>query len=666
MSSKDQLQIISVLPATGIDRTYSYKVDDDVPVGTYVKISFGKQKVVGVVWSIDDKNDLPLNKIKAVKEVYDAPPLSDTMRDFVDRVAQWTMTPRGLILKMVVPSYKLLDAPKRPLQFVCTSLGQEIPVELSDAQTRATETLKDQIRSQSYHTTLLDGVTGSGKTEVFFEAVSQAFNQGQQALIMMPEIALTGGFVERFEKRFGVKAALWHSQMTPKQRQTVWQGVANGQTKAVIGARSSLFLPYMDLGVVVVDEEHDQSYKQEEQVVYHARDMAVLRGAVMHHAVILASATPSLETVANVKAGRYQEVTLPSRYGGALLPDVTLIDMRADKPEQGEFISQTLHNAMVETLARKEQVLLFLNRRGYAPLTLCRSCGGRLECPQCTALLVEHKQSGRTFCHHCGYGGRTPDVCPHCDAKDSLVPIGPGVERIAEEVQARYPEARIMVLSSDTVEEGAALHQTIEAIRQGDVDIIIGTQMTAKGHHFPHLTCVGVVDADLGMTGGDLRASERTWQLLHQVAGRAGREALGAERKGQVYLQTYMPESKVMQSLASHDRDDFIEAELEARKLAHMPPFNRLVGLIVSAKNDKTLDGLCRHMARIAPQMQDVYVMGPAVPAFALLRGRHRRRFLIQCDKRVNIQKVIEGWLNQVDIPSSVRLTVDIDPQSFL
>lgn len=658
--------IISILPATGIDRAYSYKADEVLPVGTFVKIGFGRQEVVGVVWDDEADTNIPLNKIKAVKIVYDAPLLSKEMRDFLERVASWTMTSKGSILKMMIPSYKLLDEPKRPLKFVCTGLGTPDYINLSDDQKRASQSLREKVRVEKYSATLLDGVTGAGKTEVFFEAVEEAMNQGRQALIMMPEIALTGGFVDRFEKRFGTKAALWHSQMTPKQRQTVWHGVATGVTKAVIGARSSLFLPYQNLGVIVVDEEHDQSYKQEDNVVYHARDMAVLRGALFGHAVILASATPSLETIANIRAGRYECVKLSDRYGGAMLPDMHVIDMREDKPERGEFISDTLHNAIAETLARGEQSLLFLNRRGYAPLTLCRSCGGRLECPQCTAWLVEHKQSGRTFCHHCGYGGRTPSACPHCEEVDTLVPIGPGVERIAEEIQNHYPDAKTLILSSDTTDDGAPLYQTLEAIRSGEIDIIIGTQMTAKGHHFPRLTCVGIVDGDLGMNGGDLRANERTWQLLHQVAGRAGREVLTEGRSGQVFVQTYLPENNVMQSLVSHNREAFIDAELEARKLVNMPPFNRLVGIILSGKNEKTVENVGRALARCAPQSQDFIVMGPAVPAFAMLRGKHRRRLLIQAGKTVNVQKALCQWIAQVDIPSSVRLTIDIDPQSFL
>jgi primosomal protein N' (replication factor Y) len=659
------MNIYNILPATAIDRAYSYKSEDPLPVGTYVQISFGRQDVLGVVWAGNVDTSLPINKVKKISEIYDAPPLSADMIAYIERVASWTMSAKGMILKMVCPSFKLLEPPKRPLKFQCTSIDGGGAVTLSEDQGKAAHDLRSRI-GQGYNCTLLDGVTGAGKTEVYFEAVAECLRAGQQALIMMPEIALTGGFVDRFEKRFGSRAALWHSQMTPKQRMTVWRGVANGETRAVIGARSSLFLPYMDLGLIVVDEEHDQSYKQEDNVIYHARDMAVMRGAMLKHPVILASATPSLETLWNIQHKRYDHVKLPDRFGGAHMPDMHMIDMREDKPDTGEFISPTLHSAIDVTVKAGEQVLLFLNRRGYAPLTLCRSCGGRLECPQCTAWLVEHKGSGRTFCHHCDYGGRSPDKCPSCDAEDSLVPIGPGVERIAEEVQDKYPDARVMVLSSDTVEDGQSLQDKLEIIKQGDVDIIIGTQMTAKGHHFPKLTCVGVVDADLGMKGGDLRAAERTWQLLHQVAGRAGREVLSDGRKGQVYIQSYMTDNDVMESLANNDRDAFTYAELQARQISDMPPYSRLAGIILSGKNEKTVEGVGRKLAQTAPRSDDFIVMGPAIPPFAMLRGKHRRRLLIQSSRKINLQKTLSDWIARIDVPSSVRLSIDIDPQSFL
>jgi primosomal protein N' (replication factor Y) len=659
------MNIYNILPATAIDRAYSYKSEDPLPVGTYVQISFGRQDVLGVVWAGNVDTSLPINKVKKISEIYDAPPLSADMIAYIERVASWTMSAKGMILKMVCPSFKLLEPPKRPLKFQCTSIDGGGAVTLSEDQGKAAHDLRSRI-GQGYNCTLLDGVTGAGKTEVYFEAVAECLRAGQQALIMMPEIALTGGFVDRFEKRFGARAALWHSQMTPKQRMTVWRGVANGETRAVIGARSSLFLPYMDLGLIVVDEEHDQSYKQEDNVIYHARDMAVMRGAMLKHSVILASATPSLETLWNIQHKRYDHVKLPDRFGGAHMPDMHMIDMREDKPDTGEFISPTLHSAIDVTVKAGEQVLLFLNRRGYAPLTLCRSCGGRLECPQCTAWLVEHKGSGRTFCHHCDYGGRSPDKCPSCDAEDSLVPIGPGVERIAEEVQDKYPDARVMVLSSDTVEDGQSLQDKLEIIKQGDVDIIIGTQMTAKGHHFPKLTCVGVVDADLGMKGGDLRAAERTWQLLHQVAGRAGREVLSDGRKGQVYIQSYMTDNDVMESLANNDRDAFTYAELQARQISDMPPYSRLAGIILSGKNEKTVEGVGRKLAQTAPRSDDFIVMGPAIPPFAMLRGKHRRRLLIQSSRKINLQKTLSDWIARIDVPSSVRLSIDIDPQSFL
>jgi primosomal protein N' (replication factor Y) len=667
MNNANQLQIVTVLPATGVNDAYSYRYDGNLLVGDFVRISFGRQQVVGVVWNINVETDLPIKKIKHIEEVYDAKRLSNHMRQYVEKVATWTMTPMGSVLKMVIPSYRLLEPPKRPLKFICTSIEDNSNVVLSVDQLSAAEFLKEKVHAEKYSTTLLDGVTGSGKTEVFFEAVKQAVELGKQALIMMPEIALASGFKDRFHSHFGNDAALWHSQMTPKQRQTVWHGVASGVTKVVIGARSALFLPYANLGVIVVDEEHDPSYKQEENTIYQARDMAVMRGAIFGHAVVLASATPSMETLYNVNTKRYDIVQLPDRFGGALLPDIHTVDMRAEKLDTGCFVSSILHQAIKEVMSKNEQSLLFLNRRGYAPLTLCRSCGARLECPQCTAWLVEHKKSGRTFCHHCGYGGRTPTACPTCDEVDSLVPIGPGVERIAEEIETEYPDANVMILSSDTIDDnGMSLMDRLDSIKKGDVDIIIGTQMTAKGHHFPRLTCVGVIDADIGMKGGDLRAGERTWQLLHQVAGRAGREVLGDDRKGQVFLQTYSPDNVVIESLANYDRDEFIRIEMAQRRMADMPPHSRLVGFIISGKNEKAVENVGRQLALTAPQSNNLQVMGPAIPAFAMLRGKHRRRLLIQADRSVNLQKTIRAWVSSVEVPSSVRLAIDIDPQSFL
>lgn len=509
---------------------------------------------------------------------------------------------------------------------------------------------------------LLDGVTGAGKTEVYFEAVAEALKAGRQVLVLLPEIALSNAFLERFRKRFGCDPALWHSNLTPAQRRVTWRGVADGQSRVVIGARSALFLPFAELGLIVVDEEHDPAYKQEDGVRYHARDMAVVRGHLGGFPVVLVSATPSLETMQNVWDGRYHHLTLPARYGGASLPEIDLVDLRGDKPERGDFIAPSLRAAMVETLQRGEQVLLFLNRRGYAPLTLCRTCGHRMECPRCSAWLVEHKGQQGLSCHHCGFHASMPKNCPSCSDVGSLVACGPGVERIAEEVARYFPDARVMVLASDTADNQDDLRLMLERIRRGEVDIIIGTQIVAKGHHFPQLTLVGVVDADLGLQGGELRASERVYQLLHQVAGRAGR----AEKQGSVVLQSFMPDHRIMRALAAGDRDGFLAVEAEERRVSGMPPFSRLAGIIVTGRDERQALDVAKALGRCAPQGDVIWTLGPAPAPLSKLRGRYRFRLLVRAEKQVNIQKAVADWVALVKAPSTVRIHIDIDPQSFL
>lgn len=533
---------------------------------------------------------------------------------------------------------------------------------LSAAQAAAADTLCRYVREGRYQTALLDGVTGAGKTEVYFEAVAEALKTGKQALILLPEIALSNAFLDRFKSRFGCAPALWHSALSPAQRKNTWRGIVSGETKVVVGARSALFLPYADLGVIIVDEEHDPAYKQEDGVIYHARDMAVVRAHLGKIPVVLVSATPSLETITNAWSGRYEHLHLPDRHAGASMPDVHVIDMKKDKPDRHRFIAPSLREKLRQNLEMGEQSLLFLNRRGYAPLTLCRACGQRLECPRCTAWLVEHRRTNRLECHHCGYGMKFPSQCPSCGEADSLHACGPGVERIVEEVKEYFPEARTFVLASDTAGTQEELRQILSDIRDHRCDIIVGTQIIAKGHHFPMLTLVGVVDADLGLKGGDLRAAERTFQLLHQVGGRAGRE----ERSGHVYLQTWLPENKVMKALAIGDRDRFLEIESAEREGAFMPPFSRLAGIIISGKDEKQVADIAAALGRTAPHTDGVRILGPAESPFYRLRGNYRRRLLVQAEKNVNLQKLLEDWMAHVKTPSSIRVYIDIDPQSFL
>jgi primosomal protein N' (replication factor Y) len=535
------------------------------------------------------------------------------------------------------------------------------PVALSEVQQGAADALRIKL-PEGFSVTLLDGVTGAGKTEVYFEAIAAALARGRQALVLLPEIALSAQWLERFERRFGVRPAEWHSDLTGTERRATWRAIAEGRVRVVVGARSALFLPLADLGLIVVDEEHDGAFKQEDGVIYQARDMAIVRAQLSEAPAILVSATPSLETVVNVRVGRYGRIELPDRHGAAVLPAIEVVDMKLHPPPRGRWLSPLVHQAVAETLGMEEQALLFLNRRGYAPLTLCNGCGHRMQCPNCTAWLVEHRLLGRLQCHHCGYTLPVPRQCPSCQKENSMTACGPGIERIAEEVLKDFPEARFLVLASDTIDGPRQAAEIMRAIRDREVDIIIGTQVAAKGHHFPMLTLVGVVDADLGLAGGDLRAAERTYQLLHQVAGRAGRE----ERPGRVLLQTYMPNHPVIRALAAGERDRFLAAEAAARQDSAMPPFGRLVALIVSGPDGDAVDAVARELGRVAPGSEEIQVLGPAPAPYAVLRGRQRRRLLLKASRKVNVQAVVGDWLARVKPSASVRIQVDVDPYSFL
>ena len=533
---------------------------------------------------------------------------------------------------------------------------------LSPDQEKAARVLVEAVEGGGFGVTLLDGVTGSGKTETYFAAIAAALAKGRQVLVLLPEIALGAQWLDRFRRRFGTVPVEWHSDVPAPQRRDAWRAIAAGSAKVVVGARSALFLPLPELGLIVVDEEHDQSYKQEDGVCYQARDMAVLRASLARIPVVLVAATPSLETIVNVSRGRYRRVALPRRHAEAEMPEVTLIDMRQAKCEPGRFLSPPLVEALGETLAAGEQALLFLNRRGYAPLVLCRACGYRFQCPNCSAWLVEHRLVRRLQCHHCGYAAPLPAFCPECLASGTLVPCGPGVERLQEEVAARFPAARTALMVSDLLPGPRAAAELAEAMVAHRFDLLIGTQIVAKGHHFPMLTLVGVVDADLGLGGGDLRAAERTYQLLHQVGGRAGRE----DRPGRVLLQTYMPEQPVMQALVAGDRDRFLETEAAMRRDGGWPPFGRLAALIVSAPDAEAADFAARALARSAPNFPGVEVLGPAPAPLSVLRGRHRRRLLVKAERDVNVQAILREWLGRVKFAGSTRLQVDIDPYSFM
>ncbi len=692
--------------------------------GHMVLVPLNRRQEVGVVWDAPAGPSVPAAKLKPVTARLDAPAMPAPLRRFIDWVAAYTLAAPGEVLAMALrinalappvptPGWQLADPlpdskPTEPRRRVLAVLADGVPrtgpelarqagvstailramaqagllaptpipagrafaepdpahthPALSDAQAGVATALRAAVAAEAFSVTLLDGVTGSGKTEVYLEAVAACLEAGRQSLILLPEIALSAQFLDRFAARFGTAPAVWHSDLPSRVRRTTWRAVADGTARVVVGARSALFLPFGELGLLVIDEEHETAFKQEDGVVYHARDMAVVRARLSEAPAILVSATPSLETLANVEAGRYRHLRLAARHGGARLPDVAAIDLRDDAPERGRFLSPKLIAAVHETLAAGEQAMFFLNRRGYAPLTLCRACGHRLACPNCTAWLVEHRARRALACHHCGHHEPIPPACPLCHAEGTLAPIGPGVERITEEVAALFPDARRLVMASDTMPGPHAAGEAARAIERREVDLIIGTQIVAKGWHFPHLTLVGVVDADLGLAGGDLRAAERTVQLLHQVAGRAGR----AEAPGRVLLQTFSPEHPVMQALVANDLAGFYARESEARRPGHWPPYGRLAAIIVSAETAEAADLAARDLGRAAPSGEGVLVLGPAPAPLAILRGRHRRRLLLKTRRDIAVQPILRRWLEEVRAGRGVRIDVDVDPVSFL
>ena len=651
------MQQLSVLIPAPLN-CYDYVFETPLAPGTFVEVPFGRKTTVGVVWDKKTDETIPINKIKKIKNVLDIAPLPKQTIQFVNWVAGYTLSPLGAVLKMALGP-DILKKSKKPLVFEQPNPTHQT-VSFLPEQSAAVETLTRQIGA-GFSVSLLDGITGSGKTEVYFEAVATALSAQKTVLILLPEITLTTAFLNRFEKRFGVKPACWHSEMTPKQRRDIWQGVLSGSISVVVGARSALFLPFQNLGLIVVDEEHDASYKQEEGVLYNARDMAIVRANIAKCPIILASATPSLETYCNALSGKYQHVHLTKRFADATLPDIEIVDMRQKEKGELKFISPKLKHAIADTLDKKEQALLFINRRGYAPLILCRECGARLKCPHCSAWLVEHRRAGYVCCHHCGYTKPIPKKCPVCQS-ENLVSCGPGVERIYEEAVLSFPNAHIKMVTSDTLNSRTAFATLLDELDAGAVDILVGTQLLAKGHHFPDLTVVGIIDADFGLSGGDLRASERKFQLLQQDSGRAGR----ADKKGDTYLQTYSPENGVIKAMETGDRTAFMNAETEARRLLSMPPFGRLASVIISGAQERLVQRIAQTFIQKAPFLSGVEFLGPVQAPIYQLRGKYRYRILIKSGKKVALQKIIRAWLAPISVPPAVTVKIDIDPYSFL
>jgi primosomal protein N' (replication factor Y) len=693
--------------------------------GSIVLAPLGPRQLVGAIWEPDrlETEEVGDNRLRPLLQAYDLPPLAEPLRRLIEWTSDYYLSPIAAVLRMALPSSSALDGARTITEYRATgrvperltpqraqalerigerqglvrelALAADVsdgvirglckagaiqavevsiddpytrpdpkhgPPRLEKAQQHASRQFITAVQAAEFAPFLLHGVTGSGKTEVYFEAVAEALRMGRQTLVLLPEIALTEPFLRRFAARFGCDPVPWHSGLRQSQRRRAWRAIATGDAKVVVGARSALFLPYRDLGLIVVDEAHETSFKQEEGVQYHARDVAVMRAKLEKLPVILASATPAIESRHMAEIGVYTEVKLPDRYGAAEMPEIEAIDLIQDPPPRGRWLAPTLVREMEANLERGEQSLLFLNRRGYAPLTLCRACGHRFQCPNCTAWMVEHRLVHRLACHHCGHMMPPPRACPECKEEDSLVPVGPGVERIADEVKALFPEARTAIVTSDTIWSPAKAAEFVGRMDAGAIDIVVGTQLVTKGYHFPNLTLVGVVDADLGLSGGDLRAAERSFQQICQVSGRAGR----GEKPGRVLVQTHEPAAPVISALVSGDAEGFYEAETDARREAAMPPFGRLAGIIVSSEDLSEATETARLIGRTAPRVENMAVFGPAPAPLAMLRGRHRQRLLVHAARSIPVQDIIREWLGKLEWPRGVRVAVDVDPYSFL
>ncbi|NWJ23337.1 primosomal protein N' [Rhizobium sp. RM] len=715
--------VLVPMPAPG---PYSYSVPEDMVVepGSVVQVPLGPRQVIGVVWDDGDASKVDPKKLRPITKTFDCPALKPEMRRFIDWVSAYTLSPPGLVARMALRApaafdpepmieglrltegrpERLTPARERVMELAAEGHGwtksglahaagvstsvvdglvkqgvfetiflpappvvaepdpDYVEPRLEGPQKQAASEILDDVKNGTFAVSLIDGVTGSGKTEVYFEAVAETLRQGKQVLILLPEIALTAAFLDRFHDRFGSRPAEWHSDLSPRMREKVWRQAVTGEVKVVAGARSALFLPFDNLGLIIVDEEHDPAYKQEDRVFYNARDMAVVRARIADFPVVLVSATPSVESQVNGSSGRYNTIHLHTRFGDAAMPDLHLVDMRRHPPERGGFLSPVLLRGIGKTIEKGEQALLFLNRRGYAPLTLCRVCGHRFQCPQCSSWLVEHRFRNQLQCHQCGHNEPTPDHCPECGTFDHLVACGPGVERIAEEVEKHFPEARTIVLSSDLMGV-KRLRLELEAIVKGEADIVIGTQLVAKGHNFPLMTLVGIVDADLGLANGDPRAAERTFQLLSQVTGRAGRTGL----KSHGLLQTYQPQHPVMQAIVSGDASAFYEREIVEREKAMLPPFGRLASVIISADSRAEAETHARGLRAAAPQATGIMLLGPAEAPLALIRGRYRFRLLVHGRRNSDMQSFLRTLLtNGPKERGSIHVQLDIDPQSFL
>ena len=725
--------IVKVLLPNVVNSGYDYRLTTDTELGAFVRVTVMNKPYIGVIYGVGDSN-LPPDKIKNVSEVFPYK-LDVATLQWIQKMSEWTLMATGAVLRlilnvpdafnpprieqlysfaatdgkmterrqlvadafdlnggdpmsaadiqniahvsaavvrtMIVSGMLVPSASKPRVQSFAYDYSDRGNIELNAEQRAAADKIGQDITNGGFSVNVLDGITGSGKTQVYFDSVWRAYSAGRSVLLMMPEIALTAQFMKRFESRFGAPPVVWHSNLTATRRREIWRGVLTGEIRIVVGTRSALFLPWQNLGLIVVDEEHDSSYKQEDMGNYHGRDMALLRAKLANFPVVLASATPSEETMHNIELGRFGHLVLQSRYGGAEMPTIETIDLREHRPDEYAIKSDTedkrvgalspvLCGEIQEILDKHQQIMLFINRRGFAPIVQCKKCGWVATCPDCSVGMTYHKKLGKLLCHICGRTMTLPQKCPDCGGEVSM--RGAGLEKIEEEVHARFPNARTALVSSDTMMSRGALERLVAKMEQGEIDIVIGTQILAKGHHFPNLTLVGVVDADMGLFGTDFRAAEHTFQQLFQVAGRAGRGKI----PGRVLLQTYQPTHPVLMAICAGNRDEFLRADMDARRAAKMPPFGQLVAIIIESKRESVLKKFCDELANAKPNANGVRILGPVMAQIYQVRGLFRMRFLVAGDEKALLQPFVKTWMARVKVPTNVRVKIDVNPQSFM
>jgi len=636
---------------------FTYESNLKLRLGDYVQVPFGKAKAIGVVWDEFEKNKNKNYAMKQVIKKFEVPNLNKNTIRFLNWFSEYNMIPKGMALKLVLLSSKVVEElPKKNYE----SFNNKIKTNEFQLSPQQKENLKKMnISNQKFRVHVLQGVTGSGKTLVYFEALKKILDKGLQGLILLPEIGLTGQFEKKFIEFFGFKPAIWHSAITKKNREIIWSGIVNQKINVVIGARSSLFLPFKNLGLIIVDEEHDQSYKQDEGVIYNARDMAISRASFENIPINLVTAVPSIETFHNIKKCKYSSSKLSERYKNASLPNYEIVNLNKTKLEPKSWLSKEIIEKVNFHLENKDQVLFFLNRRGFSPHALCKKCLKSYSCPNCSINLVYHKNKQILLCHYCGYKSQLTRNCKDNKMCDFIF-CGPGVERISEEVKRKFPLKKISIFSSDTMNKKDS-SDILKKIVNNEIQILVGTQLISKGFHFPNLNCIVVVDIDLTSRGHDLRGTEKNLQLYHQLAGRAGR----AGKPATVYFQTYNLNTNMISDITNNNPDVFLKKELELRRSNNLPPFQRFISLIITGSDEKKIEEESIKFKNFIEKFIDGKILGPVNAPIFRLKRKFRVRLLVRGKKSLNVQNSLAKIISKFKFSSGIKLTVDVDPINF-